>query len=67
MKNAKIGDIVHCNGILAIINKIFYEYFDGNFWDIEFIDVNGRYFHWKQEFDGGEFIPDQFSKNHWHK
>lgn len=55
---ARKGDIVECMGICATIDKILYQDFWEN-WDIEFIDTNGNYRHWKQGFDGGRLIQKE--------
>lgn len=54
------GDIVTCQGIKAKIAAIHYQDFspsdrnDGTCdWDIEFMDTEGNYRHWKSYFDGG--------------
>ena len=52
---AKIGDVVNCMGLSVTIGHIFYQDFDEH-WDIEFLDTNGCYRHWKQLWDGGELI-----------
>ena len=57
------GDVIICQGIKATIKNILYydryvqmneaEEF-GIYYDIEFIDTNGKYRHWKSYFDGGK-------------
>lgn len=55
---AKIGDVVNCMGLSVTIAHIFYQEFDEH-WDIEFLDTNGCYRHWKQLWDGGELISKE--------
>ena len=57
MKTAKIGDKIHSHGITVEIAKLFYSDCWGDVWDIEFVDTMGNYRHWKQQYDGGYFIP----------
>ena len=55
MKTAKIGDVINCMGMSVTITHIFYqEHYE--YWDIEFLDSNNNYRHWKQCYDGGELI-----------
>lgn len=55
MRELKVGDIVHCYGIVCEIAEIKYQ----EPWEwreayyIEFMDTNGNYRSWKQNFDGG--------------
>lgn len=57
-QTANVGDKVKVNGIVYTIANIAYaDHFDRDGWMIEFVDTNGRYHYWKQQFDGGEFIP----------
>ena len=58
MKAAKIGDKVTAHGQTYEIAKIFYqEYWESHdLWNIEFLDPNGGYHHWKQSYDGGYLI-----------
>lgn len=53
---AKVGDIVKANDISATIAKIFYQDFNEGQWDIEFVDTNEIYRHWKSCFDGGVIV-----------
>ena len=54
---AEKGDRIHAHGITVTIDKLYYsEFLDGT-WDIEFVDSDGHYRHWKQYYDGGEFLP----------
>lgn len=56
MNTARIGDKIRSHGIEVTIGKLYYsDCYDG-VWDIEFIDTNGQYRHWKQQYDGGEYI-----------
>ena len=50
-------DKIKCQGIEVIIADIHYQDYYESVWDIEFTDINGVYRHWKQAYDGGEFIP----------
>ena len=54
----QIGDSISALGFTFKVGKIIYQsYYDGA-WDVEFLDTNGGYHHWKSEFDGGEVIKD---------
>lgn len=53
---AQKGDKIHCAGITVEIDKILYCDFIFHSWDIEFIDTNGKYRHWKQNQDKGYII-----------
>lgn len=56
----EVGGIIRALGIEAKIAKILYqEYWDGDGFDVELIDSNGNYRHWKQWFDGGEYLPPE--------
>jgi len=65
-RRVKAGDKIKAMGTVATIESIFYqdcylEYDDKNpdgywLWDIEFMDTNQHYRHWKQFFDKGEVI-----------
>lgn len=60
-KKISVGDSIIAMGIRAKIKELFYsdryvEMKDGKyqiFYDVEFIDTNGIYRHWKSYFDGG--------------
>lgn len=57
---AVIGNIIQLRGRLWKIEKIYSQSFwDGYGWDIEFVDTNGKYHHWKQYDDGGELIQQK--------
>lgn len=57
MKDANVGDKVRWKGKEWVITKILsQEFWDRFGWDIEFIDSNDNYHHWKQHEDGGEFV-----------
>lgn len=52
-KQVKSGDTIKCNNLIVVIDKIFYQdYYNGDY-DIEFIDTNNNYRHYKSFFDGG--------------
>jgi len=48
------GATIECMGIEVTIDKVYYAYKECEGWDIEFIDSNGNYRHWKQWYDGGK-------------
>lgn len=50
---AKIGDTVSALGYSFKIGEIIYQDLFCGDWDIEFLDVEGNYHHWKSAFDGG--------------
>lgn len=47
------GATIECMGIEVTIEKVFYAYKEREGWDIEFVDSDGHYRHWKQWDDGG--------------
>lgn len=55
MRDLKVGDIIHCQGLIVEIAKINYQ----EPWEwrksyyIEFYDTDGHIRSWKQEYDGG--------------
>lgn len=52
-----IGDSVHRRGRIYTIEKILSQsYWEGYGWDLEFVDTNSCYHHWKQYDDGGDLI-----------
>ena len=54
MRDSVKGATIVCGGIVAVVNKVLYaEYWDRYGWDIEFIDTEGNYRHWKQWDDLG--------------
>ena len=56
IKLLKSGDIIVAMGISVVVKEIIYQdYFNGK-WDVEFVDSEGKYRHWKQEFDGGDVV-----------
>lgn len=64
------GAIISALGITCVVDKVIYAHEEkvgtDAGWDIEFIDTNGQYRHWKQWYDGGEITmpkPDSFSKD----
>lgn len=65
MRKVRKGDRIHCMGITVTIQKVFY-YDWWETWDIEFIDTEGNYRHWKQAYDGGEFFPRQRRAYDWY-
>ena len=42
------GATIECMGIEVTIEKVYYAYKEREGWDIEFIDSEGHYRHWKQ-------------------
>lgn len=56
MKSARKGDKIHCMGITVEIDRILYQDYYADAWDIEFFDTSGNYRHWKQSLDGGQLI-----------
>ena len=53
----KKGDVIKCQGCTVVIGEVIHSYYhsiDG--WMIEGKDQNGKYFMWKQCFDGGKLI-----------
>ena len=64
-KQARRGDMVACMGIVVTIENILYQEFFED-WDIEFIDTDGNYRHWKQYFDGGRLIPKKRRAFDWY-
>lgn len=60
MKRAQVRDKVSCQGKVVTIDRILYQdYWDRFGWDIEFVDTENHYRHWKQYEDGGELIRNQ--------
>ena len=64
------GAIISALGITCVVDKVFYAHEEkvgtDTGWDIEFVDTNGQYRHWKQWYDGGEIVfpkPDSVSGN----
>lgn len=57
----RVGDEVWIMGVAsyAIAKILHAEYWDRYGWDIEFIDPNDGYHHWKQEQDGGDLFRKQ--------
>lgn len=55
MRNLRIGDVIHVNGVTCQIAEIIYQ----EPWDwrkayyIEFRDTDGKHRSWKQNIDGG--------------
>ena len=41
------------------VGSVLYQDYDSyeDCYDVEFLDVNGGYHHWKSQFDGGRIIP----------
>ena len=50
------GDKIHCSGITVEIAAVLYCDYSFHAFDIEFIDTDGNYRHWKQEQDKGYVI-----------
>lgn len=57
INKARIGDTIKCNGRTVIISDLIESYHYETGWIIEGYDQNGKYFIWKQYFDGGKYIP----------
>ena len=63
-RKVRKGDTIHSQGFKFIVDKILYQdcYRDkynpisGSYIDLEFIDPQGGYHHWKSQFDGGRVI-----------
>lgn len=55
MRDLRPGDVVHCQGIVCTIKEIVWQ----EPWEwreayyLEFLDTNGVYRSWKQNYDGG--------------
>ena len=49
---AEPGDTIDC-GRRRVIDEIYQQFDDDGYWWIEGTDTDGRYFIWKQRFDGG--------------
>lgn len=66
VNEAKVGDVVACQGLRVKIKEIISQYTDWDFnpvtgertdyMAVEFIDHNDVYRYWKQRFDGGKLI-----------
>ena len=52
----QVGDFISALGLTFEVAKIIYQDFYDDQWDVEFLDPNGGYHHWKSEFDGGKVI-----------
>ncbi len=65
METARIGDKIRSHGITVTIGKLYYSDCWDGIWDVEFVDTDGNYRHWKQQFDGGEYIrvPEDETEN----
>ena len=51
-----VGDIITALGhTFEVAQVIYQDCYKGNY-DVEFLDPNGGYHHWKSEFDGGHII-----------
>lgn len=56
--NICVGDRITALGYTFEVAHIIYQdCYKGNY-DVEFLDPNGGYHHWKSEFDGGHVIPN---------
>lgn len=49
-------DEVHALGIVAVIDKVLYQFCNSDYAIIEFIDDKGQYRHYKSVFDGGKVV-----------
>lgn len=56
IKNIHKGDHIACMGEVVTVGKILYRDYYAGTWDVEFIDTEGNYRHWKQALDGGKLI-----------
>ncbi len=53
-----VGDLISALGYTYRVGRIIYQdCYDGNY-DVEFLDSDGNYHHWKSQFDGGRVIPN---------
>lgn len=54
-RDLKVGDIIHCQGIIVTIKEIAWQepWSMRNSYYLEFRDTNGVYRSWKQCYDGG--------------
>lgn len=52
-----IGCTVRALGYEFDICKVLFADQYNDLWDIEFLDENDHYHHWKQNLDGGTLIP----------
>ncbi|MDD1617557.1 MAG: hypothetical protein LUQ28_13990 [Methylococcaceae bacterium] len=50
------GDSITAMGLTFKVDKILYQCYLMGYWDVEFLDPQGGYHHWKQEEDGGRVI-----------
>ena len=63
VKIVEVGDKITALGHTYTVAKILMqEYFPGRgkvpeWWNVEFLDRNDDYHHWKNQFDGGCVIP----------
>ena len=63
IKAVEKGDKIIVPGYCVTIEKILMqEYFPAykntpEYWNVEFLDPDGHYHHWKSEFDGGRILP----------
>ena len=55
MRQLRVGDVVHVQGIICEIAEIFVQepWEWRNAYYVEFRDTDGNYRSWKQNFDGG--------------
>lgn len=55
---AEPGDTIKLDNVTWVIERILHQEYWSRFgFDIEFIDTRGKYHHWKEYSDNGEFIP----------
>lgn len=55
----QVGDKITALGYTYEVGSVLYQDYDSyeGCYDVEFLDVNGDYHHWKSQFDGGHIIP----------
>lgn len=59
-----VGDSISALGHTFKVGEILYQDYDSydNSWDVEFLDINGKYHHWKSDLDGGRIIKNESLK-----
>ena len=51
------GDKIEAKGQRFNVSVILAQDYHKGVWDVEFQDEQGRYHHWKSDYDGGRVIP----------